>query len=174
MPGGVAGGLPLWVPQATVPLAYRYWLYPREKGYSGSYHSQSFCVNCIFSMSYYCTVPPLDFDRLNDIHDSFSNTSSPQSTNPSFLLSILIKLSICLFCCHLHFKIPFSKSCQQRMVVTPSFTWRQFYNPYARRQAAVVPGAAIALTTRPVVNDDNRNMGIQSQNCDGSIKACKK
>jgi hypothetical protein len=58
--------------------------------------------------------------------------------------------------------------------VTPSFTWRQFYNPYACRQAAEGPGAGIAFTTRPVVNDDNRNMGIQSQNRDGSIKACKK
>lgn len=63
------------------------------------------------------------------------------------------------------------------MVVTPSFTWRQFYNPYARRQAAVVPGAGIALTTTStVVNDDNnnKNMGIQSQNREGAIKACKK
>jgi hypothetical protein len=60
------------------------------------------------------------------------------------------------------------------MVLTPSLTWRQVYNPYARRPAAVGPEAPIALTTRPVVNDININMGIQSQNRDGSIKACKK
>jgi hypothetical protein len=51
---------------------------PREKEYSGSYHSQSFNNNRVLYVSYYCTVPPLDFDGLNDIHDSFSNTSSPQ------------------------------------------------------------------------------------------------
>jgi hypothetical protein len=66
----------------------------REKEYSGSYHSQSFNRYRVLYVSYYCTLPPLDFDGLNDIHDSFSNTSSPQSTNPSFLLSILAKLAI--------------------------------------------------------------------------------
>ena len=51
------------------------------------------------------------------------------------------------------------------MVVPPSLTWRQVYNPYARRQAAVGPAAAIALTTGPPVVNDN-NLGIQSQNRD--------
>jgi hypothetical protein len=50
----------------------------REKDISGSYHSQSFNNNRVLYVSYYCTTTPLDFDGLNDIHDSFSNTSSPQ------------------------------------------------------------------------------------------------
>ncbi len=81
------------------------------------------------------------------------------------------------FCCHRHSRFRAVVNKEFSMVVTPSFTWRQFYNPYAGRQAAVVPGAGLALTTtRPVVNDDNnnKNMGIQSQNREGAIKACKK
>ncbi len=50
----------------------------REKDISGSYHSQSFNNNRVLYVSYYCTTTTLDFDGLNDIHDSFSNTSSPQ------------------------------------------------------------------------------------------------
>jgi hypothetical protein len=65
--------LPPYTPAFTPPK-----ILSREKDISGSYHSQSFNNNRVLYVSYYCTTTPLDFDGLNDIHDSFSNTSSPQ------------------------------------------------------------------------------------------------